>query len=384
MSKYTMHIATALLGALTLGLSACGNDCDENPYLPECDPDLTTDGVCDWIANEVIEPRDPECVMDGDCDDGFQGDPDCIRDGICPTDTTTGECTDPAANGTDPDCSFCDCNVTDETCIDWFNPVQIDVDGSYAFDPATSNATSYINADGTEIPSEIVVLIYSEDYATTQAPEDVCALSLIPKTGNPAAVDWHAFSATLTGSEVSYNHYGMTMKPGEFDVLDNTLGGQIPGCLEVDAETDDLTDGVGGFQPSVWGDDFESLISTQTWGIYVGEPSAEIAGFLTDTANDDPNEEYDVYTLNQNGYILGASQQATNVGTQVFFYAYGFALDETFNLVATGDEANPYQRLLGSDMTPIDTGEGTIPAARGIIYVRSALYIWQAPALLGQ
>ena len=369
MAIYSKLMVAAALGGLALVSTACGDKCEDDPYAEECP--ATTDGVCDWIANEVINPDDPECVMDDDCDEAFEGDPDCIRDGQCNTD-------DPRDNGEDPDCTFCDYNPEDYDCVEWFTPSQVDVDGMYGFDPATGNAVDFIRTDDSVGAASITVVIYTEKFATSQDPNEVCAMDLVPSSGTPAKVDWHSFSAALTGPAADYDHYGMTLKAGEFDVIDNTLGGQIRGCLEVEADTADLTDGKGGFRPDVYGDDFSALITTQDWGVFVGEPSSEIDGYLSDSANNDPNNDYDAVDLYPE-FTWGGSQLATNVDTQVFFYGSGIALDESFKMVDSGNEDDPIIHVPVSNMAPV----GETPAARAAYFVRSALYIWQAPAILG-
>lgn len=326
----------------------------------ESGPSTGADGICTWFDIDSPNADDPDCIEmnDDDCTPADPGDPDCIRDGIA-------NCTDDE----DPDNGPEDCTDDGKT---YWKPFQVDVDGTFAYDPASGTAVSY-TFDGAERAPELTMVIYNTRFATTGDADDACGLSLIPTT--PAAVDWHSFSATLTGSPASYRHFGMTMERGEFDVVDNTLDDQIRGCLDLEA-----TDPVG-INPAVWTDSLAALIGSQDWGIYVGPPSAEIRQWLNDPNTDDPQQPYDIYSLNERGFITGASQQASEYGgTQVFWYGYAFALDPSLSLVSSGDDDDPYERVPAAQMTPSD--DDATDAARGLYFVRSALFVWQAESLL--
>lgn len=343
----------------------------------------TADGICEISPLGAFDAADPDCMefQDGRCDWQLNEDPDCIggsgcddppcQDGVCDCDS-----------GLDPDCTFCDCNQGDEECLEWFEPNQVDVDGSFAFDPITGTAVPYLDDEGELRDPEITLVVYSVDYASSQTRENACGLRLTPKPDLPPVVDWHAFTARLSGTDVDYRHYGMTLLRGEYDISDYTRDDRILGCLEVQAESDDLSDGRGGFRTAVFGEDFAGLVGLQDWGVYVGAPSIEIANWLANPDSDNPDDPTDLFSLNRDGYVLGGSQQASaHVGTQAFFYSTGLALDEDFALIETGDADDPFERLPAAAMLPIE-GERPEPAARGVYTVQSALYIWQAKSLL--
>lgn len=257
---------------------------------------------------------------------------------------------------------------TDEPEPDYFEPWLVDVDGVFAYDAGTDTIRSFF-VDGAEVPSALNIVIYDERIQSTSNIEFACSLELVP-TGTPAS-GTHAFDGILD-SGGSYNHWGMTLKSGEFEVRDapfTTQSGTIEGCLTKELD------------PALWGDDFAALFEGQDWGIFVGDMAPEV-GDEIEAGEDDPNNDYDLISLYDAGFVIGGSQSASEYEIRgEFYYSYGFAVDTNgWTLVDSGNEDDPFVRLAGADM--IKTGEKN--SASGVYQAQTVLFAWQAkPLLLG-
>lgn len=247
-----------------------------------------------------------------------------------------------------------------------FVPDQVAPSGGFAIDGSTGEARAWCDGD-VEVPVHLDLLIYGADFAFTGDVADVCAVRLVPDAG-VVPVEEHRFSAALTGPTVSYDHHGITLRAGEFsatDLIYEVSIGTVGSCLNRRYSGE-------------WAGDFATLLESQDWGIYVGEMSSEIEAAFNDPANNDPDSDEDVYDLHRAGYMIGASQMAETVDTQVFFAAMAFEVDSTdWTLVPDGGA--DYTRIRASTAVP-----GTTPPTQAVYTLNSYLYVWNAaPLLLG-
>lgn len=336
MNKF--HTLTVLfLAAGAMGLSACdgnGETDTDTDELDVCD-DPTAEGFCDCPANE----NEAECDV----------------------------CQDPTSD------EYCDCpeNREADACGGpIFEPWLIDVDAEYAYNPDTNSLADFV-VEGNPATSSINILIYDERIQTTSNIAFACSIRLV--ANDPSAVTFTSAAVDFdwpSGSSGTYDTFGFTLAAGEYTVEDAPLqaqSGTIEGCLQKRWDAD-----VVGDDPAAW-------LGQNDWRAGISGTFPAEVGDELEAIEDDPEDDWDIATLYQDGYIIGggtAINPADDTSMGMFYYGYGFALDDSFSLIAGGDGGPDYQYLGGADMVP---AEGN--PARGLYIVRSSGLAWLASGL---
>ncbi|MFK7926575.1 MAG: hypothetical protein AB8H79_00185, partial [Myxococcota bacterium] len=310
---------------------------------------------------------------DGDCDPTLEGDPDCLRDGECNVE-----------DAEDPDCEACDYTPDAPECqpdpcdepnpppeCDPFTPETFNISGSLGFDAGSNEARSYfVGEEPTEVQPTMSMRMQDARYASTSNVDYLCNLEL-RSTGEyapPGAA--YTFTRTAQGiPDQTLDHYGVTWTLGNYEIVDapfQAQAGTVEGCTSK------------YFDPAIYGDDIIARLNERDWGLGWGPIESQVEGLLTNSMNDDVNDDYDMFDLYATGFACGGSQ-LTGENRTAYLATLGYAVDESWQTVDSGNEADPIERIPCSAMEP--DAETGLPAT-GIYFLR-AYGNWNASFLLG-
>jgi len=251
-------------------------------------------------------------------------------------------------------------------------PATFNISGSLGFDAETNTARSYFV--GAEQPEErqptMVMRMEDARLATTNNLKYLCNMELTSTGGYVPPGAAYTFDREAMGIPTqTMDHYGVTWTVGNYEIVDapfTAQAGPVEGCTSK------------YFDPAIYGDDIIARINERDWGLGWGNMETQVEGLLTDTRNDDPNSDYDIFDLNAAGLVCGGSQQ-TGENRTAYLATLGYAVDESWGTVDSGNEDDPVERIPCSEMeADAETG---LPASG--IYILRAYGNWNAGFLLG-
>lgn len=352
------NLAMLMSGGFLLALTACG-DAD---IAGDCQPELGDDLDC-----QIDSVCEEECLLDNSCGPDViidPEDPDCDP---CLFDQSCDECLYP-----DPP-ERCECEGPNPPPrCDPFVPDTASMNATVAYDSNTDTGRSFFitgQMGDVEVAPEFSIFIADARLDSTSNPAYACSLGVTATDALTAqaanrSIELQKSTSSSDRETVDFVGYEVVFEPGKFSVADapyDTQSGTVAGCGEKYVD------------PATWGDSATGLsdaVAAGTWAFSWTNMAPIIDEILSRADNNDPMSDYDIYDLNQNGYIAGGNMAKPAASTDAktgYYYAYGFALDsENWKTVPSGNEDDPDTRLEVGDMIPT---EGK--PANGAYFIRS-------------